>query len=325
MSFILDALKRAERERRLERAPDLGAIYEESDMPQSNLWPWLSAGVAFLVGAVVVALLLWPQTPPLEISKNSNLVTETASRTPTQGKPLPVRPKTGRPSKKDIPSREVEVSRPTLSSAAKIETALPAKTASQPTSPQTSGKEIAAPIKVASKEPENALSTKETSVPARAKQPLNTSSKPVVSKKTVPDSRTSESKTLEAPDAPPSPAVVNKDTAVLESAKPVNEKTSDVALPPGLKAKEEPVSESVAAVPLLKDLPDKVRRKMGKLEINVHGYAKDPSKRLVFINMRKYRAGDRIGNGIEGPILKMITPDGVIIDYGEGLARLTVR
>ncbi len=325
MSFILDALKRAERERRLERAPDLGAIYEESDVPQSNLWPWLSAGVAFLVGAVVVALLLWPKTPPPEISKSSNLVTETASRTPIRGKPLPVKPKTGHLPKKDIPSREVEGSRPPLRSAAKTETSLSAKAASLPASPQTSGKEIAAPIKVASKESGNALSTKETSVPVQAKQPLNTSSKPAVSKKTVPDSVSSEPKTPEAPDTSPSQAVVNKDTAVLEPAKPVNEKASDVTLSPGLKAKEEPVSESVAAVPLLKDLPDKVRRKMGKLEINIHGYARDPSKRLVFINMRKYRAGDRIGNGIEGPILKKITPDGVIIDYGEGLARLTVR
>ncbi len=182
------------------------------------------------------------------------------------------------------------------------------------------------PIKVASKEPGNSLSTQKSGVPAQTKRPLKTFLKPVVSKKTVPDSGTSESKTPEAPDASPSRAVVNKDTAALEPAKPVNEKASDVTLPPGLKAtKEEPVSKSVAAVPLFKDLPDKVRRKMGKLEINVHGYARDPSKRLVFINMRKYRAGDRIGNGIEGPILKKITPDGVIIDYGEGLARLTVR
>jgi len=34
MSFILEALKRADRERRLERAPDLSAVYEENNLPR---------------------------------------------------------------------------------------------------------------------------------------------------------------------------------------------------------------------------------------------------------------------------------------------------
>jgi len=49
---------------------------------------------------------------------------------------------------------------------------------------------------------------------------------------------------------------------------------------------------------------------------------KDPAERLVFINMHRYKVGDKIGEG--GPLLKEITPNGVIIDYGEGVARLQV-
>ncbi|NQU14825.1 MAG: hypothetical protein HQ561_11805, partial [Desulfobacteraceae bacterium] len=67
MSFILDALKRAERERRLERAPDLNAVFEDGERSQASRWQWLSIGVAFLVGAVVVALFLWPKEPPPEV------------------------------------------------------------------------------------------------------------------------------------------------------------------------------------------------------------------------------------------------------------------
>jgi hypothetical protein len=38
--------------------------------------------------------------------------------------------------------------------------------------------------------------------------------------------------------------------------------------------------------------------------------------------MKKVKAGDRIGEN--GPVLKEITPEGAIIDYGEGQARLQV-
>jgi len=55
----------------------------------------------------------------------------------------------------------------------------------------------------------------------------------------------------------------------------------------------------------------------------VHSYSKDPAECLVFINMHRYKVGDKIGEG--GPLLKEITPDGVIIDYGEGEVRLQVH
>ena len=63
MSFILDALKRADRERRLERAPDLSAVLEEDNLPRRSIQPWLWLSGSFLVGAMVVALILWPERP----------------------------------------------------------------------------------------------------------------------------------------------------------------------------------------------------------------------------------------------------------------------
>ena len=73
---------------------------------------------------------------------------------------------------------------------------------------------------------------------------------------------------------------------------------------------------------MISELPSEIKEKLGKLQINVHSYSRDPAECLVFINMRRYKVGDKIGEG--GPLLKEITPNGVIIDYGEGEVLLQV-
>jgi len=61
--MILDALKRAERERKLEKAPDLSAIYQEEGPVnrKTKLWFWL--GGAFLVAFMALAIVFWPKAP----------------------------------------------------------------------------------------------------------------------------------------------------------------------------------------------------------------------------------------------------------------------
>jgi len=97
---------------------------------------------------------------------------------------------------------------------------------------------------------------------------------------------------------------------------------SPVKPSPSPAAKEEVDRKRIEAIPLFGELPYEIKEKLGKLQINVHSYSKDPAERLVFINMHRYKVGDKIGEG--GPLLKEITPNGVIIDYGEGVARLQV-
>lgn len=46
------------------------------------------------------------------------------------------------------------------------------------------------------------------------------------------------------------------------------------------------------------------------LHIDMHVYSADAGKRFVFINMKKYREGERLA---EGPTIEEITPDGVIM------------
>jgi len=59
MSYILDALRKVERERQRIRMPLLEELLDASAMPRARLWPWLLVG-ALLVNAVVLAGLLVP-------------------------------------------------------------------------------------------------------------------------------------------------------------------------------------------------------------------------------------------------------------------------
>jgi general secretion pathway protein B len=54
----------------------------------------------------------------------------------------------------------------------------------------------------------------------------------------------------------------------------------------------------------LLDLPD--------LHLDIHVYSGQPADRFVFINMTKYRENAKMG---EGPVVKQITADGVVLDY----------
>jgi general secretion pathway protein B len=302
MSFILDALKRAERERRLERAPDLSAVYEESDLPQRSRWTWFSAGAAFLVGATVVALFLWPKAPPTEVSQSKGPAAEVGSHTPDKERPqLPAG--TVQPDKlphpKDVP---------------------------QPARPPGKQAEVVppvAPVKPTSEETTKAPSTTKPGVPTLPERRADTGSEAGVSEKKA---------IVAGPTGPPPPKLQDtstpqrvplKETGPLKPPQPMIGRASDIPPAPLSKAEEESLRKSVEAVPLIRDLPHEIRQKLEKLEINAHSYSLNTAECLVFINMRKYRVGDRIGDN--GLVLKKIIPEGVIIDYGGGQARLMVR
>jgi general secretion pathway protein B len=85
MSLILDALKRAERERKLEKAPDLSTIYQEGRPDRRKYRPWFWVGGAFLAVLPVLTILIWPVEPD-DIKDKIPKSTPTAS---TPAKQLP--------------------------------------------------------------------------------------------------------------------------------------------------------------------------------------------------------------------------------------------
>lgn len=73
------------------------------------------------------------------------------------------------------------------------------------------------------------------------------------------------------------------------------------------------------AIPLLSDLSFDLQRSLPAPALNVHVYAQAPKDRFVFLDMRKYKEGERTQEGI---LIEEITPEGVILRYGQQRFRL---
>jgi len=289
MSFILEALKRADRERRLERAPDLSAVYEDNDLPGHNgIRPWLWLCGSFLVGVIVVGLVLWPAGPgpvkaPLPEGESASL--------PLSAPETAKKEKSPPPSSASV-SKGLQAKKPSVQASSGQSARVPVSK----TKPVQPIKKMTDKISLPKPVPVVAVEKKEPVQPTPTVSPI--SEGPV--KAAVSDENKGSEKPVEA--------------KVVKPAKPP---------PPPPVSKEDLNRKRIEAVPLIGELPYETKEKLGKLQINVHSYSKDPGERLVFINMKSYKVGDKIGEG--GPLLKEITPDGVIIDYGGGEVRLQVR
>lgn len=75
----------------------------------------------------------------------------------------------------------------------------------------------------------------------------------------------------------------------------------------------------VQSLPLLAQLPFDAQRSIPSISLNVHVYSHNPAERFVFLNMQKYREGER---SREGVLIEEITPDGAILRYGQQRFRL---
>lgn len=130
--------------------------------------------------------------------------------------------------------------------------------------------------------------------------------------------------------APPAPALSHpqpesRPGAAAPSRPPVpttgRERRDDPArsLPPPGSVTLAPAPEPV---PLLETLPAGARRAIPALNLDIHIHSADPAKRFVVINGRRYREGERLG---EGPVLEAVTRDGAILRQGSQRFRLSVR
>jgi general secretion pathway protein B len=50
-----------------------------------------------------------------------------------------------------------------------------------------------------------------------------------------------------------------------------------------------------------------------ELHLDIHVFNEKPAERFVFINMGKYKEGDALN---EGPIVREIRTDGVVLEHG---------
>ncbi len=64
-------------------------------------------------------------------------------------------------------------------------------------------------------------------------------------------------------------------------------------------------------IPSLNDLRAAGALQLPELHLDIHVYAQQPASRFVFVNMNKYREGATL---TEGPRVKEITPEGVVLE-----------
>ncbi|RMF97881.1 MAG: hypothetical protein D6727_04545 [Gammaproteobacteria bacterium] len=121
------------------------------------------------------------------------------------------------------------------------------------------------------------------------------------------------SETLREP-APAAPALKADGPAAGAGATAAPRVTAE-QIPPSPAAGETPAppaADSGEVLPSLQQLVLGGLLELPPLRIDMHVYSDDPGRRFVFVNMRKYREGERLR---EGPLLERITADGVVLNH----------
>jgi general secretion pathway protein B len=75
-------------------------------------------------------------------------------------------------------------------------------------------------------------------------------------------------------------------------------------------------------VPSLRELPRAFRESLPEVRITVHVYDPDPRARMVRINRRKLREGQRTKSGLQ---VDEITPTGLIVTYKNTQFRMPIQ
>lgn len=66
MSFILDALKKSESERKRQDTPGIANIPTTGQQPAKSMWPWLVAGLLVINLGVLAAIVMRSDAPPAQ-------------------------------------------------------------------------------------------------------------------------------------------------------------------------------------------------------------------------------------------------------------------
>lgn len=247
MSYILDALRQAERERHLGQPPSLTAPPPAAEPGRRRFGWWLTLGLGLgLLNAALLAFFLirpQPATPPVIAATPAPAPTAPAAIAPTPAATAPVATVTpgtppvvpARPPVEDAPAR----------------TALPAMPRQEP---------ISKPVTPVAARPPVAPARREQREPSAGAPPMTPGS---------------------------------------------------VTLAPA----PEPI-------PPLETLSASARRGIPALNLDIHVHSATPDKRFVVINGRRYREGERLG---EGPVLESVTRDGAILRQDGQRFRLSVR
>jgi cytoskeletal protein RodZ len=363
MSIILDALKRSDRERRLQKPPDLSQIYHESHPPRKKVLVWiLLIGVVFIAG-LSGAYLLFQKDPGKENTKLSErAVVVVDKKSPSSGKQQTLRNFSKKPRKTDAVQKQKS------SGIISQSRALPGSRRGRPRRHQddqrtretvqsdsedaAGGNPLGAILAKATRVREEMATSNELDA-SRGAHPLASlfsggdryHNETTINEKTVPSppklKPPAPNPEINAPvpakdqiaslSKPRGISIVDPEATQVEISEPVPENQAQeeageqdsVSVPSAPIKGNEPVVSEEKKIPLVDDLPYETRQKYEGLQINVHIYDDKSAERRVFINMHSYKEGEKIGEA--GPVLVAIIPEGIIVDYGDGKIQMNVR
>lgn len=306
MSYILEALKKAEHQRDIGRIPGISSEHEPVVAAPSGRWKWVLVVVAVLgVNAVLLTFALWPRHPQPEQNTAAVAVPATGPAA-TNTKPRTTVPEPAPAVKQVVTPAVVAVApppKPEPTTALRPLPPLPQSVRSMP--PALHDGSTVVPPKPKPVEVENNLPAALVAAgtapgtPAREPAPVVKHAEPPTSVAVVAPPPTSAS---------PLPRSVGSPQAVVHAAP----KVVPATLEPDKTDANLPIWPRVSA--------DLLRAINGGLHLDVHVYSKVPRGRLVLINMRRYNEGQQLK---EGPVVDKISRDGVILSFRGQRFRLT--
>ncbi len=319
MSYILDALRKVERERSQPVAP---SIKFDHPVEQPAKYHW----GRFVVIALVLLNLIWlaynALTPSVnKTDKAANTINKSSAtsdelKTPaaeTVETKIPAKVKTiqpvevkKQPNQNQVKTNEAEKPqakkeqvknspRSIAELMASVGNDKPVQSKPNQTKPVPIKPTQTRPIQTKPIQPEPEISAIQRQSAAKIKQikpePVKQKTTPNITKR----DQTRLTKTTNTPQT--KPVVPPVKTAQPEPVKAITK--------PPKKATSVPRQQTTAErnatnnIPMLRQMPSDFSEQIPELKINVYVYAEEADNSFVIINMRKYRIGDRIGNNLK--------------------------
>ena len=292
MSYILDALRKAEQKRQLAaKVPTLATVHRQPAAVRPpirmRLWPWV-VGAVIVVNAGIVTWLLLPSgtTSTASLDRPGSFSTPGTAAPPAPGATAPPAP-----GPRPAP----------LTADGPVPSAPAAPHA--PATPGPPGAAPPAPVRGPASEPGRATTdAAETKAGARPAPPP-AAVKPVAP--VPPASSPIPEKPLPAPRPPAPPAAP-------ERAAPPPDRPAVAAIPPANQARPtERAPGSPGSTPP-QSTPQGVQDMIAKLKLQMVVYSDVPAERLVFINNQKYVEGSSIDGTFR---VESINPDGAVLSH----------
>lgn len=289
MSYILDALKKADRQRHLAQVPTVATIHRTPATGSRRPWPWIVVvAVVVLVNAAVLGWLLRPTavsptSAPSRATQTASTVPDSLSP-PAVTAPAPAEPRAGsRPSatgKATPPSGRADVVAPRSG-------AIDSKAAAaKPVEPKPAPPVALAPAAPSAQAP---ISKPGTALPA---------AQPAPTAKPAEGGAVPTPPTAKAVPPPTRAATPTETSPPATTAAPAPKPTDRVAA-------ATPSTPPRAAVGTGQDV-------LPQMHLQMLVYSDVPSERLVFINNQKYVEGQ----SVEGKaVVETITPEGAMVSY----------